>query len=101
VAFTEHMVDLVLGNGGTLKAEHGTGRIMAPFVRRQYGDELYEVMLAVKRLCDPAGVLNPGAVLTEDPLSHVSNLNLHPRSRLRSIVAWNVVTASRSARPRT
>ena len=31
-------------HGGTLKAEHGTGRIMAPFVRRQYGDELYEVM---------------------------------------------------------
>ena len=78
VAFTEDMVELVLGNGGTLKAEHGTGRIMAPFVRRQYGDELYEVMLAVKRLCDPAGVLNPGAVLTEDPLSHVSNLKLAP-----------------------
>ena len=36
------MVDLVLGQGGTLKAEHGTGRIMAPFVRRQYGDELYD-----------------------------------------------------------
>ena len=47
------MVDLVLGQGGTLKAEHGTGRIMAPFVRRQYGDELNEVMREVKRLLRP------------------------------------------------
>nr|WP_245981867.1 FAD-binding and (Fe-S)-binding domain-containing protein [Frondihabitans australicus] len=62
-AFTEEMVALVLAAGGTLKAEHGTGRIMAPYVRLQYGDELYEVMLGVKRLLDPEGVLNPGVVL--------------------------------------
>ncbi len=53
-AFTEDLVDLVLAQGGTLKAEHGTGRMMAPFVRRQYGDELYDVMLEIKRLCRPA-----------------------------------------------
>ena len=44
-AFTEQMVDLVLEHGGTLKAEHGTGRIMAPYVRRQFGDPLYQVMV--------------------------------------------------------
>jgi D-lactate dehydrogenase len=78
VAFTEDMVELVLGQSGTLKAEHGTGRIMAPFVRRQYGDELYEIMQAVKRLCDPKGVLNPGILLNEDPQSYVSNLKIAP-----------------------
>ena len=78
MAFTEDMVELVLGNGGTLKAEHGTGRIMAPFVRRQYGDELYEVMREIKALCDPAGMLNPGAVLTDDPLSHMRHLKPAP-----------------------
>ncbi|WP_067975069.1 FAD-binding and (Fe-S)-binding domain-containing protein [Nocardiopsis trehalosi] len=72
--FTEEMVDAVLGRGGTLKAEHGTGRVMAPFVRRQYGDELYEVMREVKRLCDPAGLLNPGVVLTDDPEAHLRGL---------------------------
>lgn len=77
-AFTEEMVALVLGNDGTLKAEHGTGRIMAPFVRRQYGDELYEVMLEVKRLCDPHGLLNPGVLLNEDPQSHIQNLKVTP-----------------------
>lgn len=76
--FTEDMVDLVLGNGGSLKAEHGTGRIMAPFVRRQYGDELYEVMKEVKRLCDPTGLLNPGVVLSDDPTSYVRDLKLVP-----------------------
>ncbi|MFI7643060.1 FAD-binding and (Fe-S)-binding domain-containing protein [Nonomuraea sp. NPDC049400] len=72
--FTEDMVEAVLDRGGTLKAEHGTGRVMAPFVRRQYGEELYEVMREVKRLCDPAGTLNPGVVLTDDPNAHLRDL---------------------------
>jgi D-lactate dehydrogenase len=73
-AFTEDLVDLVLGQNGTLKAEHGTGRIMAPFVRRQYGDELYDVMKAVKALVDPLGVLNPGVLLSDDPEAHLRDL---------------------------
>ncbi|WNB86410.1 FAD-binding and (Fe-S)-binding domain-containing protein [Cellulomonas sp. ATA003] len=76
--FTDDLVDLVLGRGGSLKAEHGTGRIMAPFVRRQYGDDLYDVMVEVKRLCDPHGVLNPGVVLDEDPEAHLRNLKVSP-----------------------
>ncbi|MGN6742756.1 MAG: FAD-binding and (Fe-S)-binding domain-containing protein [Amnibacterium sp.] len=77
-AFTEDMVELVLGQGGTLKAEHGTGRVMAPFVRRQYGDELYAVMQEVKALVDPSGLLNPGVLLNEDPVAHVTGLKTTP-----------------------
>lgn len=77
-AFTEEMVELVLKNGGTLKAEHGTGRIMAPFVRRQYGDNLYLVMRAVKRLCDPFDLLNPGILLNDDPEFHMAHLKTVP-----------------------
>ncbi|WP_294568374.1 FAD-binding and (Fe-S)-binding domain-containing protein, partial [uncultured Arthrobacter sp.] len=77
-AFTEDLVDLVLGEGGSLKAEHGTGRVMAPFVRRQYGDELYEVMREIKALFDPAGVLNPGVILNEDPQAHLRHLKAVP-----------------------
>ncbi|MEV7148999.1 FAD-binding and (Fe-S)-binding domain-containing protein [Streptomyces sp. NPDC093084] len=76
--FTDAMVDLVLDAGGTLKAEHGTGRAMAPFVRRQYGDELHDVMREVKRLCDPHGVLNPGVLLEDDPAAHLSSLKSVP-----------------------
>lgn len=77
--FTNDLVDLVLGLDGTLKAEHGTGRIMAPFVERQYGAELFEVMREVKRLADPGGVLNPGAVLTDDPRAHLKDLKVAPK----------------------
>ncbi|WP_431877677.1 FAD-binding and (Fe-S)-binding domain-containing protein [Micromonospora marina] len=76
--FTEEMVDLVLGHGGTLKAEHGTGRVMAPYVRRQFGDELYEVMRELKTLCDPEGVLNPGVLLSDDPEIHMRHLKTVP-----------------------
>jgi len=77
-AFTEDLVDLVLDEHGSLKAEHGTGRVMAPFVRRQYGDELYAVMKEVKALCDPRGTLNPGAVLDDRPDAHLLHLKQVP-----------------------
>jgi len=77
-AFTEDMVDLILGEGGSLKAEHGTGRVMAPFVRRQYGDELYDVMREVKVLFDPAGMLNPGVLMDDDPYAHLRHIKTTP-----------------------
>lgn len=76
--FTDELVDLVLAQGGSLKAEHGTGRIMAPFVRRQYGDELTDMMWQIKRLFDPAGILNPGVVLSDDPDSYLRDLKRVP-----------------------
>lgn len=76
--FTEGLVDLVLGAGGTLKAEHGTGRIMAPFVERQYGTELFAMMRSLKSTLDPAGILNPGAVLTDDPEVHLKDFKQTP-----------------------
>jgi len=77
-AFTEDMVDLVLAEGGSLKAEHGTGRVMAPYVQRQYGDELYSVMREVKALFDPSGMLNPGVIITDDPTVHLKNIKSTP-----------------------
>lgn len=76
--FTADMVDLVLDQQGTLKAEHGTGRIMAPFVRRQFGDELYGAMQRIKRLFDPSDVLNPGVLLSDDPTSYLAHLKSAP-----------------------
>ncbi|GAB3199597.1 FAD-binding and (Fe-S)-binding domain-containing protein [Nocardioides hungaricus] len=77
--FTEDLVDLVLGHGGSLKAEHGTGRVMAPYVRRQYGDELYDVMRELKRLVDPGLVMSPGVILDDDPRAHLRHIKLQPR----------------------
>ncbi|MCW4466060.1 FAD-binding oxidoreductase [Glutamicibacter sp. MNS18] len=76
-AFNEQMVELILSKGGNLKAEHGTGRAMAPFVRRQYGDELYEVMVQLKTAADPRLVLNPGVIIDEDHAAHIRNIKLN------------------------
>ena len=76
--FTEDMVQLVLAAGGSLKAEHGTGRIMAPYVRRQYGDELYGMMTDIKRAFDPAGILSPDIVVSADPTIHLQHLKSTP-----------------------
>lgn len=77
-AFTEDMVNLVLAQDGTLKAEHGTGRMMAAFLRRQYGEELYRTMVELKIAFDPAGILNPGVIINDDPSAHISNLKSVP-----------------------
>jgi D-lactate dehydrogenase len=71
---TEDVVDLVLGLDGSLKAEHGTGRNMAPFLERQWGAGLTTVMRRVKRLFDPDGMLNPGVILNDDPQAHLRDL---------------------------
>ena len=77
-AFTDDMVDLVLGLSGTLKAEHGTGRIMAAYVERQYGAELTGVMREIKALVDPDGLLNPGVLLSDDPRAYLKDLKPTP-----------------------
>lgn len=74
--FSDDLVDLVLAADGSLKAEHGTGRIMAPFVERQFGAELYAVMREVKSLFDPTNTLNPGVIITDDADLHLRDLKL-------------------------
>lgn len=76
--FTDRLVDLVLENLGTLKAEHGTGRVMAPYLERQYGPELSSVMVDLKRLIDPKGILNPDVIISNDPAIHLKDLKTTP-----------------------
>ncbi len=64
--------------GGALKAEHGTGRNMAPFVELEWGTEAYQLMWQIKRLLDPRGILNPDVVLSEDPRIHLKNFKPMP-----------------------
>ena len=77
--FMGELVELIVGKyDGSLKAEHGTGRNMAPYVEREWGEEATELMWRVKRLADPGGVLNPGAVLSDDPEIHLADLKSTP-----------------------
>ena len=63
---------------GSLKAEHGTGRNMAPYVEMEWGAQALAVMRRIKTLFDPLGLLNPGVILNADPKSHLKNLKPLP-----------------------
>ena len=58
---------------GSLKAEHGTGRNMAPFVKQEWGEEAFAIMKAVKQLFDPKGLFNPGVIFNDDPQCHIKH----------------------------
>jgi D-lactate dehydrogenase len=78
-AFMEDVTQLVAVEfGGSLKAEHGTGRNMAPFVELEWGQDAYQLMWQIKRLLDPQGILNPDAVLSLDPQIHLKHLKPLP-----------------------
>lgn len=64
--------------GGALKAEHGTGRNMAPFVELEWGHDAYQLMWQLKRLLDPTGILNPSVILSDDRELHLKNLKPLP-----------------------
>lgn len=63
---------------GSLKAEHGTGRNMAPFVELEWGKEAADLMRKIKRLFDPENRLNPGVILNDNPHAHLENLKPMP-----------------------
>jgi D-lactate dehydrogenase len=63
---------------GSLKAEHGTGRNMAPFVKREWGDRIYGAMQEIKTIFDPDHMLNPGVIINDDPNAHAKNIKPMP-----------------------
>ncbi|ARU87345.1 FAD-binding and (Fe-S)-binding domain-containing protein [Pseudomonas sp. M30-35] len=78
-AFMQDVAQLVAVEfGGSLKAEHGTGRNMAPFVELEWGRDAHQLMWQIKHLLDPQGILNPDVVLSEDPQIHLKNLKPLP-----------------------
>jgi D-lactate dehydrogenase len=78
-AFMQGLVELVVEKyDGSLKAEHGTGVNMAPYVEREWGEKATELMWRLKRLADPDGVLSPNVLLSRDPGVHLRNLKTTP-----------------------
>jgi D-lactate dehydrogenase len=77
--FIDDVVKLVVERyDGALKAEHGTGRNMAPFVETEWGKDAYEIMKRLKQLCDPENLLNPGVIINSDRKAHLANLKPLP-----------------------
>ena len=79
-AMVEDLVETVVDKfDGALKGEHGTGRNMAPFVVREWGQKAFALMKRVKTTLDPIGILNPGVVINEDPSVHLAHLKTFPQ----------------------
>lgn len=77
----DEVAQLVAGKyQGSLKAEHGTGRNMAPYVELEWGKEAYDIMWEIKRAFDPLGLLNPDVILTHNANLHVENLKPLPKA---------------------
>lgn len=77
--FMDDVVAIVVGKyDGALKAEHGTGRNMAPFVETEWGPEAYRIMRELKAVTDPLNLLNPGVLINSDPMAHVVDLKTMP-----------------------
>jgi len=77
--FVDDLVKLVVRKyDGALKAEHGTGRNMAPFLETEWGPEGLAIMRRLKALVDPAGLLNPGVIIPAGPKAHLEHLKSLP-----------------------
>ena len=60
--------------GGSISGEHADGLVRAAFIRMQYGDEFYELLCEIKNIFDPAGLMNPGKIISGDADVMVRNL---------------------------
>jgi D-lactate dehydrogenase len=79
--FNKELSELVsVRYGGSLKAEHGTGRAIAAFVEAEWGSKAYRIMHEIKAIFDPERLLNPGVLLNDDPKIHIKNLKIMPAS---------------------
>lgn len=78
-AMIRDVAEMVVGKyDGSLKAEHGTGRNMAPFVKYEWGEKAFGIMKRVKELFDPHGLLNPGVIFNDDPECFLKNFKALP-----------------------
>ena len=78
-AFNNDLAEIIIHKyNGSLKAEHGTGRQIAPFVKDEWGDDAYHIMQELKKLIDPDNILNPGVIINGDDKCHLKNMKTMP-----------------------
>ena len=80
------VADLVVEYGGALSGEHGDGLVRSPFMRKMFGDALYEAFREIKRTFDPLGILNPGKIVDPPPIT--SNLRFGAAYQARNPATW-------------
>ena len=73
-AIADDVFSLAWSLGGSISGEHADGLVRAAFVRKQYGDEYYNLLCKIKSIFDPHNLLNPGKIINADPDVMVKNL---------------------------
>lgn len=73
-SFMDDMVKLVIDLKGSTKAEHGTGRMMAPFIELEWGQKAYEINKRIKNIFDSKNIFNPDVIICDDKQIHIKNL---------------------------
>ncbi len=74
-----------------MKAEHGTGRMVAPFIEMEWGRKAYEINRRIKAIFDPERILNPDVIITDDPDVYKKNLKLNVLLMMLLQSVWNAV----------
>jgi FAD/FMN-containing dehydrogenase len=65
----DDVYEIVFLHGGTITAEHGMGRLRAPYLRGEWGEALYGYMREVKSIFDPGDMFNPGVMFGNAPIT--------------------------------
>jgi len=91
---SDEAFDLAITLGGTISAEHGDGILRAPYIRREYHDDFYELLVRTKQIFDPQGILNPGKIITEGTQIPTHNLRFtndyHPTGTYFDEPDWRI-----------
>ena len=88
----KEMSERVSGFGGSLKAEHGTGRMVAPFIEMEWGRKAYEINRRIKAIFDPERILNPDVIITDDQMCIRKPLKLNALLMMLLQSVWNAVS---------
>ncbi len=77
---SEKVYDLVLKFEGSLSAEHNDGLIRGPYLKKMYGQKMYELFKRVKQIFDPYNIFNPHKKTDADlewSMRHLKTSNVH------------------------
>lgn len=59
---------------GSWSGEHGDGRVRGPFLKRYFGETVYDFFIKIKTTLDPTQIFNPNVIITSEDIG--TNLRL-------------------------
>jgi hypothetical protein len=74
---------------GAISGEHGDGRIRAPFIKEQVGEQVYAYLLELKRAFDPHNLLNPGVIIGDMSITQNLRADRQPKQLLSTAFDWS------------